>query len=130
LVEIQNHSYDLHSNCNGRYGCCQKKNECFEDYEEFLEEDIMKLQSKIQSVINKSPSTFTYPFGKYNNDTEAIVKKLGFKATLSVTYGINVVKRGDSDSLYELKRICRSHNQGISKLIKEGMKTIKNVSEQ
>lgn len=130
LVEIQNHSYNLHSNCNGRYGCCQMKNEGFSDYEEFLEEDLMKLQSKVEAVINKSPSTFTYPFGRYNNDTESIVKKLGFKATLSVTYGINVIRRGNPDSLYELKRICRSHNQNLSKLIKEGMKTIRNISDE
>ncbi len=129
LVEIQNHSYNLHSNCNGRYGCCQKKSECLTEYEEFLEEDLMKLQSKVQTVINESPSTFTYPFGRYNNDTENIVRKLGFKATLSVTYGINVIKKGDPESLYELKRICRSHNQSLSKLIKEGMKTLKNVPD-
>jgi len=129
LVEIQNHSYNLHNNRNGRYGCSQKNNECLTEYEKFLEEDIMKLQSKVQSVINEAPSTFTYPFGRYNNDTETIVKKLGFKATLSVTYGINVIKRGEPDSLYELKRICRSHNQSLSKLIKEGMKTLKNVPE-
>lgn len=130
LVEIQNHSYNLHSNCKGRYGCGQMKNEGLADYEEFLEEDLMKLQSKVEAVINKSPSTFTYPFGRYNNDTESIVKKLGFKATLSVTYGINVIRRGNPDSLYELKRICRSHNQSLSKLIKEGMKTIKNNSDE
>lgn len=130
LVEIQNHSYNLHSNCKGRYGCGQMKNEGLADYEKFLEEDLMKLQSKVEAVINKSPSTFTYPFGRYNNDTESIVKKLGFKATLSVTYGINVIRRGNPDSLYELKRICRSHNQSLSKLIKEGMKTIKNNSDE
>ena len=90
----------------------------------------MLLQDKIQSVTNKPPNTFTYPYGRYNNETESIVRKFGFKSTLSVAYGINVIRKGDPDSLYELKRICRSHNMEISKLIKEGMKTIKNISEE
>ncbi len=130
LVEIQNHSYNLHCTNKGRYGCGQKENESFSDYEKFLKEDIMLLQDKIQSVTNKPPNTFTYPYGRYNNETESIVRKFGFKSTLSVAYGINVIRKGDPDSLYELKRICRSHNMEISKLIKEGMKTIKNISEE
>lgn len=130
LVEIQNHSYNLHSTNKGRYGCNKKKCESLSEYEEFLKKDVITLQDKVQSYTNKSPNTFTYPYGRYSNDTEAIIKKLGFKATLSVTYGINVVRRGDPESLFELKRICRSHNQGISKLIEDGMKTIKNISEE
>lgn len=130
LVEIQNHSYNLHCTNKGRYGCSQKGNESLSDYEKFLKEDIMLLQDKIQSVTNKPPNTFTYPYGRYNNDTETIIRKFGFKSTLSVAYGINVIRKGDPDSLYELKRICRSHNVEISKLIKEGMKTIKNISEE
>ncbi len=74
LVEIQNHSYNLHKITKWRYGCCQKTNESLEHYEEFLSNDLNKLQEEIMSVTGNSPNTFTYPYGKYNEKTEAIVK--------------------------------------------------------
>lgn len=124
-VEIQNHTYNLHKIYNGRYGCSQMANEPFTQYESVIENDVITLQEKIESVIHKEPNTFTYPYGKYNENTSLILKNMGFKATLTVTYGINVIHQGDPDSLYDLKRICRSHTQGLNKLINEAMETIK-----
>ncbi len=124
LVEIQNHSYDLHKIRNGRYGCYQKQDESTEHYEIVITEDLTTLQEKIKEITHKIPTTFTYPYGKYNDKTENIIKKLGFKATLSCTYGVNLIKQ-DPESLYGLKRICRSHNEPIDKLIKGGLKTLK-----
>ena len=128
LVEIQNHSYNLHKISNGRYGCYQKKNESFILYEEFLSRDLLTLQEKIKEVINFEPNTFTYPYGRYNENTNTIVRKLGFKATLSVKFGVNLITK-DPEKLYDLKRICRSHNQSIEKMIKEGMETLKYIKE-
>jgi peptidoglycan/xylan/chitin deacetylase (PgdA/CDA1 family) len=128
LVEIQNHSYNLHKVCNGRYGCHQKYNESFNHYEEFLTNDITTLQDKVEAVLGYEPNTFTYPYGRYNENTDEILKKLGFKATLSVKFGVNLINK-DPERLYDLKRICRSHNQSISKMIKEGMATLRFISE-
>lgn len=124
LVEVQNHTYNLHKIQNGRYGCYPMANESIDHYEEVITEDITTLQEKIASVTDKTPTTFTYPYGKYNNLTESIIKKLGFKATLSCTYGVNLINN-DPETLYGLKRICRSHNQPIDKLIQGGMQTLK-----
>lgn len=126
-VEIQNHTYNLHKINNGRYGCYQKKNENLSDYEAVISEDVGSLQAKIKDVTGYEPNTFTYPYGKYNDNTESIIKKLGFKATLSCTYGVNVITANNTDALFGLKRICRSHNQSIQKLIKGGMETLKYV---
>jgi len=128
LVEIQNHSYNMHKISNGRYGCYQKKNESFELYEEFLTKDILTLQERAKEIIDFEPNTFTYPYGKFNENTDTVLRKLGFKATLSVTFGVNVITK-DPDKLYDLKRICRSHNQSIEKMIKEGMETLKYIKE-
>lgn len=124
LVEIQNHTYDLHKIRNGRYGCYQKQDESADHYETVITDDLTTLQEKIKEITHKIPTTFTYPYGKYNNKTENIIKKLGFKATLSCTYGVNLINQ-DPESLYGLKRICRSHNEPIDKLIKGGLKTLK-----
>ncbi len=126
-VEIQNHTYNLHNICNGRYGCYQMKNESSSNYEKFLSDDLLALQDRIFDKLKVTPNTFTYPYGKYNNNTEAIVKKLGFKATLSCEFGVNLIERNSPESLYSLKRICRSHNNSIKTVIKNGMKTIKHI---
>lgn len=127
-VEIQNHSYNLHKVCNGRYGSYQKYNESFAHYEEVLTEDLTTLQERSKEMLDYEPNTFTYPYGKYNENTDKILKKLGFKATLSVTYGVNLITK-DPEKLYDLKRICRSHTYGIRKVIKEGMETLRFISE-
>lgn len=128
LVEIQNHSYDLHKIKNGRYGCYHKDGESFSQYEQVLMEDVSALQDKVKQITNSIPNTFTYPYGKYNNDTETILKQLGFKATLSCRYGVNLINK-DPEKLYGLKRICRAHNENVGVLISEAMKTLKYIKE-
>ncbi|MBP1756844.1 MAG: polysaccharide deacetylase [Firmicutes bacterium] len=128
-VEVQNHTYNLHKVKNGRYGCYQKVDESLMDYEQLLTEDISKLQVKIDELTDKAPNTFTYPYGKYNDNTETVIKKLGFKASLSCTFGVNLISKDNPDKLFGLKRICRSHNKSIDNMISEGLKTLKYISE-
>lgn len=123
-AEIQNHTYNLHSTCYGRYGCYQRANETLSQYEQLLTEDTLKLQDRVSEQLNIAPTTFTYPYGKYNNTTESIIKRLGFKATLSTTYGLNLIN-SDQERLFGLRRICRSHNYPMKKLLEEAAKTLK-----
>ncbi len=127
LVEIQNHTYNMHKICNERFGCAQKSNESLTCYEKAITDDVVTFQDRIEHMLNTMPSTFTYPYGKYNNNTEEILKKLGYKATLSCTYGVNLIGH-DPNQLYGLKRMCRAHNHDIAHLIKEGMETLKYIS--
>ncbi|MGF7142557.1 peptidoglycan/xylan/chitin deacetylase (PgdA/CDA1 family) [Anaerotaenia torta] len=124
LAEIQNHTYNLHAIKNGRYGCGQMKNESLSSYEELLTADVCSFQDIVCRELNITPTTFAYPYGKYNNNSENILRKLGFKATLTCTYGVNIITN-DPECLYELKRIGRSHNDGIAKLIQDAMLTLK-----
>lgn len=124
LVEIQNHTYNLHKISNERYGCSQMTNESLEHYEEFIANDIKMLQEEIMAVTGNRPNSFTYPFGRYSDNLEIIIKKLGFKATLTCKFGVNVINN-DPGTLYSLKRIRRAHNQSIKKMLKEGMATVK-----
>ncbi len=127
-AEIQNHSYNLHKISNGRYGCCQKTSETMEQYKTILSDDIMKLQDEIESYIGIAPNTFAYPYGRYCNNTDIILKELGFKSSLSVTYGVNLINENSKDDLFGLKRMCRSHNYPINELIKEGLATVRYIS--
>ncbi len=123
-VEVQNHTYNLHFFSKGRIGCAQMSGETLSHYEKVMTDDIGKFQEEIKSMTGKTPNTFAYPYGKSSKSTDAILKGIGFQATLSCDYGVNLITK-DRDSLYDLKRICRSHGQSIEKVITEAMKTLK-----
>ena len=90
--------------------------------------DIDKSQKKIEVETGFIPNTFVYPYGVYNANTDAILKKMGFAATLSCKYGINRITN-DPECLFGLKRIARSHKRSIGKLLKEVMNgTDKNIT--
>ncbi|MGN6713123.1 polysaccharide deacetylase family protein [Anaerocolumna jejuensis] len=124
LIEIQNHTYNLHATRAGRVGCKQKRGEALPDYEAVLTEDVMKLQQEIIDMTGITPTTFTIPYGEYNDNTIEIIKKLGFQAALTCDYGVNKITK-DKETLYHLKRICRSHNYPMSELLEDVKKTIR-----
>lgn len=111
-AEVQNHTYNLHTSSNERIGCMQLDGESFAAYEEILTEDIQKLQDKIFAITAAASNTFIYPYGKASENTNIILKKLGFSATLSCEYGINFITK-DPEALFGLKRIRRSHGDNL-----------------
>ncbi len=117
LVEVQNHTYHLHEIRNGRIGCMQKKNESFQEYEKSLSDDLNRLQSEMAKKTGKIPNTFVYPYGKSSKNTDVILKKLGFQATLSCRYGINRIPE-TPDELFELCRMERSHGKSLKNMLK------------
>ena len=118
-VELQNHTYNMHANGSPRIGCEQKAGETFEKYEHIMAEDVINCQQSIYQWTGAVPCAFTYPYGRYNENTDKILKSLGFKATLTCNFGINRLYAGDPDCLYDLKRPCRSHNYSLEKLVAE-----------
>jgi peptidoglycan/xylan/chitin deacetylase (PgdA/CDA1 family) len=122
-VEVQNHSYNLHK-YGKRVGCAQLPGETCEAYEKLLAGDVGRLQTEIALKTGRVPTTFSYPYGKYGDATDQILRKLGFRSTLTCDYGVNLVTR-DPECLFRLKRICRSHNHTAESLLEEAYKTIK-----
>lgn len=114
-VEIQNHSYDMHT-LTPRKGVSQKTNESFENYKNTITDDITKAQSYLENVTGKKPECFVYPFGAESNGTEEIVRELGFVCTLTCTEEPNVITR-DKESLFELGRYRRDGKESIEKLL-------------
>lgn len=121
-VEIANHTYNLHNNEKGRQGCLPKANENKEEYKNILEKDIKKLQEDITKYTAKTPTTFTYPFGKFNKDTEKIVKDMGFSAILTCEERINIIDINNKDFLYRLGRFNRPHNITTEEFFKNILK--------
>lgn len=115
LVEVQSHTYNLHSYKRGRVGGSQKKGESFDDYQSILYEDLITLQNDVKNNTGYLPNTLAYPYGAYNDNTIEIMKKVGLEAGLTCRYGINLVSR--DMNLFELRRICRSHGEPVQKLL-------------
>lgn len=125
LVEVQNHSYGLHRITKTRYGCLQGRFEPLSLYEKVMLDDTLHAQDKIFHMTGNLPSTYTYPYGRYNEAVDIALKKMGFLATLSCEYGINIISPTRTPNLYHLKRVCRSHNDKLPALLENAYKAMK-----
>jgi peptidoglycan/xylan/chitin deacetylase (PgdA/CDA1 family) len=124
LAELQNHSYDLHRRDRGALGVLPRPGETPEAYEKRLSGDAMLLQERVFQETGCLPSTFTYPYGAYDALSESVLRELGFRATLTCDFGMNLLDR-DPDCLFGLKRICRAHGADLAALLEEAENTLK-----
>ena len=114
-VEIQNHSYDMHT-LTPRKGVSKKRGESSEDYKNAITSDVTKAQNYLENVTGKKPSCFVYPFGAKSDGTEEIVRELGFVCTMTCTEEPNVITR-DKESLFELGRYRRDGKESMESLL-------------
>ncbi len=104
LIDIQSHSYDLHSINNEIKSADKLPTETQEQYVKKFKEDTINSRKLIESNLKSKVLVYTYPHGVYNNTTEKILKELGFKVSLSTEYGISDLNNG----MYHLRRINMS----------------------
>ncbi len=115
LVEIQNHTYDLHG--EHRNGLAKTSGESTAHFYASISEDLESLQTAIEEHLGFRPTALAYPFGTLSKDTEIIAKKMGFSCTLSCYEKLNLIKKGDPDSLYCLGRVNRQYGPSIEKVL-------------
>ena len=119
-IEIGNHSYDFHSNNNGRNGSKRNKGEDINTYKQVFYDDTKKAQDRFMTKTGFLPYIYTYPFGAYSEETTDILKEMGFKVSLSCNEGINSITKAP-DCLFLLKRYNRpsgiSSEEFFSKMI-------------
>ena len=117
LVEFQNHGYDIHCVRHGVAGAKRRRGESEAAYAERLEEDLNNLQHRLAEHTKTAPTTFTYPFGAKSEGTDAIIKRLGFQASLMVEGKRNMVTKGDADCLFSMGRIIRPHGRSLEQIL-------------
>ena len=122
LVEIENHTYNMHTNDKGRKGCRIKAGESDDEYKAMFKEDVGKLQDKLQEILGEPPTTFTFPFGYLCSQADEIVKEMGFKVTLSCQEKLNYIESGQPDQLYRLNRYNRPHDRSTEEFFKYVLK--------
>lgn len=118
LVSIISHTYDMHqaehleSGDRVRISIGMLENESVEEYEDFLKEDFQKISSLIRENFGKETIAVAYPRGISDEIANNVFRELGVKLTLATTNGINVIERGNLDSIYKLHRY--TIHEGIS----------------
>lgn len=117
LVEIQNHSYDLHQQAGGRTGAKKKNGESLAAYGKVLENDLMIWQEKMKENTGYLPTTFTYPFGGISEASYGILEQLGFQASLSCEERLNVIVPGRDECLQKMNRFLRSNKKSARDIL-------------
>lgn len=117
VIEIQNHTYNMHSVNGSRRGCQRKSGESEEEYRAALTNDLGAMQKKCEEKLGAEPEVFTYPFGLVSSESIDIVKDMGFKASLSCTEGVNDISR-DPEGLYLLKRCIRTPDKSLEEILR------------
>lgn len=118
LVEIGNHSYNMHSNDYKRKGVLKKKNESIEDYTDVFIRDTFMTENAIYKKCGVKPRFYAYPFGFSCPESEEILKGLGYKATLTCDQKMNYITR-DPKCLYKLNRYNRPGGISTEKYMKK-----------
>ncbi|MBQ8683706.1 MAG: polysaccharide deacetylase family protein [Clostridia bacterium] len=107
VLEIQNHSYDMHKNKAGqRKGTLKLAKETLAQYHATLKDDLSKAQAMLTEQAGVTPTTFTYPFGAMSREAIPVLEELGFSATLTCEGRLNTVTR-DPACLWGLGRYLR-----------------------
>lgn len=121
LVEIGNHTYDMHHNDGGRKGIRKLESETIAQYRQKLSEDLGALNQEIAKELGKSTSIFAYPFGSFSQDSESILKELGFQVVLTCEEKVNHLTSGDytSSDLLKLKRFNRPSSISTEKFFEK-----------
>jgi len=101
LIDIQNHTFDLHSPKGLSYGyqfpCNQGvlplDNENYDNYLTRLSNDLLRLKYDIWNNINKCSRFFIYPYGAYNNITEKALNDLNFIGSITTKNGVRTFRK-------------------------------------
>ena len=125
-IEIENHTYDMHMNVPPRRGRfadslfrpdvlrCSKEDPI--SYTQSFIADYIRCQSLILQNLGYIPTAFAYPHGRYSDETESLLTLLGAKITLTTKAGVNLIRRGEPESLRLLKRFNINQTTGIPEL--------------
>ncbi len=116
LVELQNHTYDMHAS-SGRIGASQKSGESDEEYRLALKADLTKLNNRMKEKLGITPTAFVYPYGAISKTSPEIIKELGFKASFDCSNKINIIS--SKDDLYGLHRLIRLHGKSVRDILSD-----------
>ena len=105
LVELGNHSYNLHDAKQAR-GVERRSGEGDEAYRARITADLTQAQEAFCRELGEAPKTFVYPFGAMSEGVGEIIREMGFEVTFTCREKTSKVTR-EKESLYGLGRYLR-----------------------
>jgi len=111
VIQIGHHSYDMHmveqfeTPETFRHGVLQREDESDEAWRAAFFHDFESLRVKIEESLGTEVLVYAYPYGRYNEYTEAMLRDWGIRVTLTTNFGSNVIERGNPNSLFGLNRL-------------------------
>lgn len=116
LVEVQNHSYNMHSLQNGRRGSAKADYESDGQYRLTFFHDLAKAHNAIKDATGKEPTAYAYPFGSVSKASASVLRCYGYRLSFSCSEGYNYITR-DKDCLYMLRRFNRTPEKSAALLM-------------
>lgn len=104
--DIGSHTYNMHD-YSPRFGIGRIKGENDLRYVEVLTADLNRLQEKLNAC-GVECTVFAYPFGRYNTLAQNTLVSMGYRMTLTCFEGVNIIEKGNPNSLIHLKRYNRA----------------------
>lgn len=123
-VDIQSHSFDLHhlekkQRLKQAKGTLKLDNESPNEYAERFKKDVLRNQQFIQEHLGHPVVLYSYPYGLYNEQTEKILKEIGYIISLTIEPGMAEV---DNDFM-QLRRfnmaVNKSSRQKFNEIIQQ-----------
>lgn len=109
VINVQSHTYDMHQYASDGYslrdGMLQKEGESEEEYRAALREDLSLALGELWTDFGVQAVALSYPFDYRSAIAEEEVRSAGFLMTFTTQSGLNVIRTGDPDCLFDLCRI-------------------------
>ena len=118
LISVQSHTYDMHQWAPFETGEAVRETilplegETEAAYVEALTADFARSRQELEAATGEAVDVLAYPSGAYSTLTQATLRELGVRVTLSTNPGVNTVVRGLPQTLYGMKRL--SMNESVS----------------
>jgi len=116
--EIGNHTYNMHALGKYRKGCARAKGESVSDYQHALGKDLEKLQTLLSDKCGITPDFFAFPYHEVSEEAFVVLKAIGFRAAFTGSGKTNVLTPGDTECLYNLKRVNRTRLKPAEAILK------------
>lgn len=121
VISLGCHTYNMHQSeehdgADYRNGVLPKEGEIPGQHYSLFHTDLTQFIHEMQSAWGAPPLAFAYPYGKYNEKTEQVLKEKGIRASLIVSPGRNPIVRGDPGSLFHLHRFEVFEETGLAEI--------------
>lgn len=123
LIEIQSHTYDMHQSADyelntARTAMSRLEGESEKAFMQAVRDDFTRSKKDIEEQTKSPVIALSYPLGRHSDLTEALLREMGVKITLSTEPGINTLIKGLPQCLRALKRIAAREDTSPETLIK------------